>query len=85
MTNEGNLQMLRWRELYRASMMESDRIKLPPLLDAAINAVLDEIEDAFANGELEELNKALNILRSRRKEVSACKSERTSCDKPRAA
>lgn len=85
MTNESNLQSPRWRELYGATMMESDRTKLPPLLDVAINAVLDEIEGTFADGELEELNEALHILRSRRKEVGSCKSERSSCEKPRAA
>ena len=76
MTTEGILRPLRWKGLYRVAMLESDCTKSPPLLDDAINAVLDQIEETLTHGELEELNNALNGLRSRRKEVNCSKSGR---------
>jgi hypothetical protein len=67
-------------------MLESDQIKLPPLLDDAINAVLDQTEETIIYGELEELNDALNRLRSRRKAVTRGKGGRTgNSDEPKAA
>ena len=56
--------------------MESDWTKLPPLLEDAINAVLDQIEITVNGGELEELNSVLNGLRSRRRVSSCAKRER---------
>jgi hypothetical protein len=70
----------RWTGLYHVAMQESDRNKLSALLDYAINAVLDQIEEALTHNELEELNNALNGLRSRRKEVSC--SNRGQADSP---
>ena len=78
---------VRWRKLYQAAMLESDKSKLPTLLDNAINAVLDRLEDAFIeiNGELEELNDALNKLRSRRRDATSFKSGCGSVDQTTAA
>ena len=76
MTTEGIPRLLRWKKLYHFAMLLSDCTKSPPLLDDAINAVLDQIEETFTQGELEELNNALNGLRSRRKEVNRSKSGR---------
>jgi hypothetical protein len=86
MTTESIPGPLRWKELYHVAMLESDSTKLPSLLDDAINAVLDQIEETLTHGELEELNHALNGLRSRRKEVSCPKSGRVhSPDQTKAA
>lgn len=76
MTAEGILQPPKWMELYHIAMLELDSTKLPSLLDDAINAVLDQIEETRTHRELEELNSALNRLRSRRKEVSSSKGGR---------
>ena len=87
MTTKGIPRPLSWRELfYHVAMLESDQTKLPPLLDDAINAVLDQIEETITYGELEELNNALNGLRSRRKAVTCARSGRTgNSDEPKAA
>jgi len=87
MTTKGIPRPLSWRELfYHVAMLESDQTKLPPLLDDAINAVLDQIEETITYGELEELNNALNGLRSRRKVVACGRSGRTgNSDEPNAA
>lgn len=76
MTTKGISRPLRWRELYHVAMLESDCTKLPSLLDDAINAVLDQIEETLTYRELEELNDALNGLRSRRIEVNCSKRGR---------
>jgi hypothetical protein len=76
MTTEGIPRPLRWKGLYHVAMLESDRTKLPSLLDDAVNAVLDQIEETLTHGELEELNTALNGLRSRRKEANSLKRGR---------
>jgi hypothetical protein len=62
---------LTWKELYLVAMLEPDSNKSPSLLDDAINAVLDQIEETCSHRELEELNNALNGLRSHRKQVCA--------------
>ena len=87
MTTRAVPEPVGWRELYQAAMLESDRSKLPTVLDDAINAILDRLDDAFIeiSGELEELNDALNKLRSRRREVTSFKSGRASSDQPAAA
>jgi hypothetical protein len=76
MTTEGIPRPLRRKGLYHFAMLDSHYTKSPPLLDDAINAVLDQIEETFTQGELEELNNALNELRSRRKEVNRSQSGR---------
>jgi hypothetical protein len=86
MTSKAFRGPLIWSELYHVAMLESDQTKLPLLLDDAINAVLDQIEETISYGELEELNNALNRLRSRRKTVTRGKSGRTgNTDEPKAA
>jgi len=86
MTTNCFLRPMRWKELYHAAMLGSDRVKLPPLLDDAINAVLDQIKETLAPSELDELNNALDGLRSRRKTVTCGKSGRTgNSDEPKAA
>ena len=87
MTLAGNPRLVRWRELYQAAMLEPDWNKLPALIDGAINAVLDNIEDAplESDFELDELNGALNRLRSRRKEITAWKTNGVRAGQPRAA
>ena len=87
MTTRAVPDPMRWRELYHAAMLESDWSTLPALLDDAINALLDRLEDASieVSGELEELNDALNRLRSRRSEVNSFNSGRASSEKPKAA
>jgi len=77
MTTKGIPRPLSWRKLYHVAMLESDQTKLPPLLDDAINAVLDQIGETITYGELEELNNALNCLRSRLKAVTCGRSGRT--------
>jgi hypothetical protein len=57
-------------------MREPDSNKSSSLLDDAINAVLDQIEETCTHRELEELNNALNGLRSRRKQVRSSKGAR---------
>jgi hypothetical protein len=86
MTSEDISRPLKWNDLYRVAMLESDRTQWSPLLEEAINAVLDRIEETASQGELELLNNALNGLRSRRKEVSLLMSGRTdSADRTKAA
>ena len=85
MTTEAIAGPLRWKELHHVAMLESDSTQLPSLLDDAINAVLDQIEETLTHGELEELNRALNGLRSRRKEVSARRGRVLSPDQTKAA
>jgi hypothetical protein len=76
MTTNGTPRTLIWRQLYDAAILQSDQDKFPPLLDDAINAVLDQIEKTITYGELEELNNALNGLRARRKAVNCEKKRR---------
>ena len=66
----------RWKELYLVAMREPDSNKSPSLLDDVINAVLDEIEETCTHRELEELNNALNGLRSRRKQARSSRGAR---------
>ena len=70
--------MEKWIELYHEAMTESNPISLPLLLDNAIDAVLDQIEDTFTrpSGQLRDLTKALNDLRSRRKEIESTSMRR---------
>lgn len=76
MTTEGIPRPLRWKGLYHVAMLHSHYTKSPSLFDDAINAVLDEIEETFTQGELEELNNALNEMRSRRKAVNRSQTGR---------
>jgi hypothetical protein len=86
MTTEGIPRSLRWKGLYHVAMLEADCTKLPPLLDDAINAVLDQIDETLTHGALEELNAALNDLRSLRKMIDGSKRERDhSLDQTKAA
>jgi len=70
--------MKKWSELYHEAMTESNATRLPRLLDNAIDAVLDQIEDTFTrpSGQLRDLTKALNDLRARRKEVEGTSARR---------
>jgi hypothetical protein len=63
--------MKKWIALYHEAMTEFDPDKLPLRLDTAIDAVLDEIEDTPTrpNSHVDDLTKALDNLRSRRKEA----------------
>ena len=70
MTTKNNMRTLRWKELYDEAVLESNSTKLRPLLNEAINIVLDRIEETVSPAELDELNAALNCLRSRRKAIS---------------
>jgi hypothetical protein len=74
-----------WRELYLTAMLESDWNKLQPLLEDAINEVLDQIEEARTRREIEELNNALNGLRSRRRQVVSWRAQCCNLDQPKAA
>ena len=69
MTIEGIPDSRSWKDLYNIALQESDPARLLRVLDDAINSVLDHIVDPLPAGELEELNKALNMLRSRRKQA----------------
>jgi hypothetical protein len=87
MTVQGIPQPLGWKELYHVALAESDVTKLSPLLEEAIHAVLDQIEDRItaSNSDLGELNAALNRLRSRRTEVNRGRSRPvTGTGEPRA-
>ena len=72
--------MKKWTELYHEAMTESNATRLPLLLDNAIDAVLDEIEDTLTqpNRQVGDLTSALNDLRSRRKQANDSKSPRAS-------
>lgn len=78
MTSESIPQLLTWESLYHIAMLEPDSARLPSLLEDAIHAVLDQIEETWSQREMEELNNALNALRLRRREVSCLKSGCTS-------
>ena len=64
-------QSMRWKDLYDIAMEESNTTRLPLLLDDAINAVLDQIEDTLTQPrrQLTELNSALADLQLRRKQL----------------
>jgi hypothetical protein len=68
----------KWTKLYHDAMAESNATK-PWLLDDAIDAVLDQIEDTFTrpNNQQGDLTRALNELRSRRREVHSLENRRT--------
>ncbi len=71
MTHEAVPRRLNWKELYQLAMVEMDARKLPPLIDQANDAILDEIEHVDASslqGELSALNDALDGLRLLRRE-----------------
>lgn len=72
MTTE-DISRRHWKELYKAAMLECDSAKSPSLINDAMNSVLDQIEEVHTDAELEDLNNALNGLRSRRKQVSGSK------------
>ena len=83
---ESTPRSLMWKERYRVAMLESDQTKLPPLLDDAIDGVLDQIEQTVTYDALEELNNALNSLRARRKVATCSGTGRGgNSDKPKAA
>jgi hypothetical protein len=71
--------MQKWTKLYREAMEESNPTKLPRLLDEAIDAVCDQIEDTLSrpNSQQGELSRALNELRSRRRAVFVMKNHET--------
>ena len=62
--------MQKWTKLYHDAMAESSATK-PWMLDDAIDAVLDQIEDTLTrpNSQRGDLTRALNELRSRRREI----------------
>ena len=70
--------MQKWAKLYRDAMAESSTTK-PWLLDDAIDAVLDQIEDTFTrpNSQQGDLTRALNELRSRRREIHSLENRLT--------
>lgn len=74
-----------WKKLYEAAMLESDWTESSPQLDDAIKEVLDQIEGTLNHDELEELNNALNCLRSRRKAVTSWKNGPRGSGKAKAA
>jgi Lhr-like helicase len=85
MTTEG-VRPPMWKELYHVAMLEPDLTKLAPLLADAINVVLDEIEETVTDDKVEELNSALNRLRSRRKEIDSWRHGRIDTpEQPKAA
>ena len=80
--------MPKWTKLYQEAMAEANPNKLPWLLDDAIEAVIDQIEDTFTrpNNQHGDLTIALNGLRRRRLESDSLKSRRTGGQsKPKAA
>jgi len=80
--------MQEWTKLYHDAMTESNATKSPWLLDDAIEAVLDQIEDSLTrpNSQRADLTRALNELRSRREEVYSLQDRRTGgLTKPKAA
>ena len=70
--------MQKWTKLYYDAMAESNATKLPWLLDDAIEAVLDQIEDNLTrpNSQHADLTRALNELRSRREGVYSLQDRR---------
>jgi hypothetical protein len=66
-------QSMRWKDLYDVAMDESNTTRLPLLLDDAINAMLDQIEDTLTQPrrQLTELNSALADLQLRRKQLAS--------------
>jgi hypothetical protein len=73
MTSNGSASALRWKELYRQVMLETDLAELPSIIADARKALLDRIEETSTNpvsAEREELSDALNGLRSLRRELN---------------
>ena len=85
MTSKDNMRTLRWKELYNEALLESNSTRLRPLLNEAINIVLDRIEETVTLAELDELNVALNCLRSRRKAIRPLGSGRSESFDPNKA
>lgn len=79
--------MKRWIALYHEAMTAFDPSKLPLLLDTAIEAVLDEIEDTLThpNSQVDVLTRALDNLRSRRKEFERWNNRASSSNSDKAA
>jgi hypothetical protein len=71
--------MQKWTKLYSDAMAESNAAKLTWLLDDAIEAVLDQIEDSLTppKSQHADLTIALSELRSRRVGVYALQDRRT--------
>src|SRR4051812_20345657 len=67
-----------WRLLYQQAMLETDPVKLPPLITQANHAILDRIENipsSFGELELSRLNAALHHLRLLRREYERSMKE----------
>ena len=67
-----------WQVLYQQAMLETDPVKLPPLLTQANHAILDRIENVpsfFGELELSRLNAALHHLRLLRREFERSMKE----------
>lgn len=66
-------QSMRWKDLYDVAMDESNTTRLRLLLDDAISAMLDQIEDTLTQPrrQLTKLNSALADLQLRRKQLAS--------------
>jgi hypothetical protein len=67
-----------WQLLYQQAMLETDPVKLPPLITQANYAILDRIENvpsSFGELELSRLNAALHHLRLLRREYERSMKE----------
>jgi hypothetical protein len=74
MTIRATQNALIWKELYQQAMVETDLAKLPPMIADAHRALLDRIEETLKkpfSAEQQELNDALNGLRTLRHELNA--------------
>jgi hypothetical protein len=71
MSTESTPSPPKWRELYRAAMMELDPLKLPQRIDDARNAIMDRMEDTRTKPsypEYQQLDDAFNGLRTLQQE-----------------
>lgn len=73
MAKGGISQSMRWKDLYDVAMDESNTTRLRLLLDDAISAMLDQIEDTLTQPrrQLTQLNSALADLQLRRKQLTS--------------
>jgi hypothetical protein len=71
MTTESTPSPPKWRELYRAAMIELDPRKVPQRINDARNAIMDRMEDTRTKPsypEYQQLDDAFNGLRSLQQE-----------------
>jgi hypothetical protein len=75
------VKSLGWKRRYHLATLAGNSAR-QSMLEDAINAILDQIEKVRIQRDLDELNTALNVLRSRRKGAGHSKSGRSDSSHP---